>query len=84
MLQKHAPYLLILSPHDLLGLCAALDAFAKQEGIKFAKFIASGGFDFDMMRGYIEFEKNCPIPLAHEISEEQMYELYKLRNSGLN
>jgi len=84
MLQKHAPYLLILSPIDLLDLCTALDAFAKQDAIKFAKFMASGGFDFDFMGGYIEYEKNCPLPLAHEITEEQMYELYKLKDSSLN
>ena len=84
MLQKHAPYLLILSPVDLLNLCTALDAFAKQDAIKFAKFIANNGFDLDCMGGYIEFEKDCPLPLAHEITEQQMYELYKLQDSSLN
>lgn len=84
VLEKHVPGLLILSPFDLVDLCTALDAFAKQDAIKFAKFMASGGFDFDFMGGYIEFEKDCPLPFAHEITEEQMYALYKLQDSSMN
>lgn len=73
-----------IDPAILLQLFQAMDAYTRQEAIKFAAFIANNGFDFDMMGGYIESVKGCPLPFAECITEEEMYDKYKLHQNGLN